>query len=141
MMILSRVRMSFALPVLAIFLIAPSAMGGNIAGVVQELTLTPIEDVTIIVVDLATGETVGRSKSGPGGVYDVGLPEGVAVSVTFTHQSHLPASLIGISGSTILKDFPIFMPLPEATCPPVISYVQCPPYSYPRRSFGLFRRR
>lgn len=109
-------RIQMALLCATLLVSAPAvASAGNIKGVVQELNGTPIVGATITVTDLATGRVVGTAQSVGGGAFSIDLPNGSAVSVTFTDGVHLPAALIGISGNTVLNNFPIFMPVAD-TC-------------------------
>jgi hypothetical protein len=108
--------------------------------VVKQLDGTPIENASIIVRDLGNGSRIVSTpgdRSGPGGVFSVSLPPGTAVSVTFTNGGvNLDASLIGISGDTVLTRFPIFMPVAQTIQP---QYNACG-YYYLSRCRLLCRR-
>lgn len=86
------------------------AFAGNIAGVTKQLNGELVPDVQIRVIDLDNGAQVLARKSDGKGVFNIPLPDGLHVSIQFTERNHLPAALVGISGSVQLTNFDIFLP-------------------------------
>lgn len=127
-------RYVIGLVVFASAVVASNVEAGSISGVVQQLDGKKLADVTITVRDLATGRTVGLvATSDASGNFTVSLPNGRAVSVTFSNDgANLDATLVGISGSVNLKAFDIFMPQRKQR--PCVSYYYSPTRCRPRYS-------
>lgn len=107
-------------------------IAGSIDGVTKQLDGTFVPDVTIVVVDLDNGNVLTAAPSSGQGRFNVSLPAGEHVSVTFSEPDHKTAALVGISGDDVLTHFDIFLPASARAAPQNNCCCQ-------RR--GLFRRR
>jgi hypothetical protein len=96
---------------LCLGLLPSLAVAGSISGIVKELRGTDgLPNVTITVTDISNNAQLPLQFGKQDGTFTVSLPDGVGVRVDFQDGVHTPAALVGISGSVVLSNFPIFMP-------------------------------